>query len=454
MEQKQVKQGKTFSRQGNLMELEEQLEFMGVHRYLTDLMEENIKIGKPYFDLPAFQEEGVDKLAIRLHFEKDENNNYGLKNYRLTLYDPVNIDKVHLSNPHQNDLRRVLKELESKMHQTDWYYDLAEEIPQWTEGYKETNHMEEELRLLSHHVDGERIAVYLWNNHVPPAVVDKPAFISRIEERLGLYPGKLFPAETKVNEAYLNLKDCRRLEEYFANYSIVEFKDKDTRIPIIDKLLLGERQIVTFEKGIIPAEHIDNFIVVTHDYSIGYINHPNYDRIKEVGSFPDFDAALNLLHSKAAELVTEKPIIHEWDIMVIGRYRNKQLEYNFEGTPDANTGHILATAYPISIAKHPHRYELLLSEDLNQKIKVHESLYVQRDSKSRELVFSDILNGQKQIDEVFWRKNTSSNISNAIDEKLLKKNPVNRKDSDLIQEKSPEGILTKLTNGSDRGIKR
>lgn len=425
----------------------EQLRIIGIDNFSIGKLGEPMRIGKPHFEVATLLEKDNNKVAIQLTIEKDHHNNYGITNYRLTLYDPVDLIR--------NGVSDSILDLDGRMKQVDWYFDLAEDIPTWTKGYKEVCQIIDELHHISHHTNGGHLAVYLWNNYVPIVAIEKPAFIQRIEKEFGLYPEKVFSAQTKLSDAIVQLKNYRAVEEKLSHYCIIEFNDKHKKYDIIGKLLDDKSESITLEKRIVPAEHIEKFVVVVNDYP-GPTDHSPQNsikqRIKEVGSSPVFKDALVLLHCEAAELTKKKPALPGWDIMVVGKYRNRDLEFNFEGTPEANTGHILATGYPTGTVKEPYKYEVILSEDLDKNIKVHESLNVQFISETNTIIFSDILKGQKEIDSEFWKQDET--VSEP--ERLLNKRNLTEKKTALTNKEPAESLLPKMREVGDKrqGMKK
>ncbi|MEP7372337.1 MAG: hypothetical protein ABI675_03040 [Chitinophagaceae bacterium] len=426
----------------NLMALSKSIAFIGISHSLDEQLAAGMISGKDSFIASAFEEMNLDKLSFQFKVSKADDGQYSLSNYRIKLYDPIALDKVNLSSP-------LVKDIEWRMQCTDWSYDLAESNDEWTKGYKDVNKMEEELRLLSHQPEGEKAAAYLWNNIVPAISTSKPGFIRRSEDRLGLYPQKEFTTDTTLEKAYQYLKDYRKVETALSEFEILEFKERETKSSIIHSLLVGEKQVVTLEQTIVPANHIEKYLVVSHDYPLPeeeYSLHTPNERLKVLGLSPDLEAAVKLLHDITGELTKSKSIIQHWDVMVIGKYHNKQIEYNFEGTPEVNTGHILATAYPISTVKNPNRFKVLLSEDLHKEIKVHETLNLQLGGGPEKIVFSDVLKGEKEIDSQFWNKHARGSPS----EQLIQKGKSTEKKTTTTKEETGESLLPKIRQATDQ----
>lgn len=143
---------------------------------------------------------GGEKVGGNFRFEYDKaGTGYSLPGYELKLFVNTPIEQVTINGVDT-------KQLDRQMRDMDWHFGIAETPAGVLKGYKEAEDIEAALTRLSKDDKGAQIAMQLWNNHVPPHVLSKPAFIVKAEAQTDIYPHATFSAATSLNDACESLK--------------------------------------------------------------------------------------------------------------------------------------------------------------------------------------------------------------------------------------------------------
>lgn len=197
----------------------------------------------------------------------------------------------------------------------------------------------------------------------------------------------------------------KEIERQLSELSIVELYDLSGRQQLLRSLESGKKELVTFSKSLVPAEHIESFVVLEHKYPDSLVH--QYEEkghtFTEINSFAEFDPAWSEMHRRAYNLANDSSK-YNVEIMLVGRYDGKHLEFDFQGTPEINTGYLLATACSVTKPGQRPDYEVHVSEDPTRITIVKETLYAQFNAASNSVEFSDIIKGNKQIDINFWKR--------------------------------------------------
>lgn len=144
--------------------------------------------------------EGGEKVGCRFRFDFDsKGTGYSLPAYDMTLFVKTPIEHGVI-----NGIDTA--QLEKRMGQLDWHFGIAETPTGMLKGYKEAEAIEDALTQLGKDDKGAKIAMQLWNNHVPPQVLLKPEFIRKAEEQTNIYPKGKFSANTTLKDASDQLK--------------------------------------------------------------------------------------------------------------------------------------------------------------------------------------------------------------------------------------------------------
>lgn len=249
----------------------------------------------------------------------------------------------------------------------------------------------------------------------------------------------LFDHWERSNKAAIN-KNV--IDKELSQFPIAELNNPVLHEAIIAALQNGEKHLVTFERSIVPADHFKDFVVLEHEYPNGGTIYVRGHKIREINSFAEFNPAWNEMQRQAYNIAND-PAKPNSEIMLVGRYQGKKLEYDFEGAPETSTGFLLATA--CSVTGHGERpdYEVFLNADPTNLVVVKDTLYAELNAVSGRVEFADILMGRKDIDVDFWKKEpialyfdqapTNSTISNQINSPHLKNNIMNQDNLDYLK---------------------
>ncbi|WP_205514347.1 hypothetical protein [Longitalea arenae] len=178
--------------------LQQQVNAIGLERDVRSALESNIQKDTDRFNLSLETESGGDKLGIKLHFI-NQGSSFDFPGYDVTLLH-------HTPIAHRQINGVDTRELDHRMKNADWYYSIAESQEKLINGFKNSEAIELDLRLLSRNEQGTILAAQLWNNHVPLNTIAKPDFIAAIEAAHDLYPKSSFPADIKISQAHEILK--------------------------------------------------------------------------------------------------------------------------------------------------------------------------------------------------------------------------------------------------------
>jgi len=225
------------------------------------------------------------------------------------------------------------------------------------------------------------------------------------------------------------------IEKQLSQFPISELNNAASHDTIVKALLNGEKHLITLERSIIPADHLKDFVVLEHEYPNGGTIYERGHKIREINSFAEFDPAWKEMHRQAYNLAND-PSKPNTEIMLIARYHGKKLEYDFQGTPEANTGYLLATACSVTRPGQRPDYEVFFNGDPTNLIVIKETLYAQVNGLSGIIEFSDILMGKKDIDRDFWKRDpivlhpdhviANATLSNQINSPHLKNTTMNQ----------------------------
>ncbi|MEP7372335.1 MAG: hypothetical protein ABI675_03030 [Chitinophagaceae bacterium] len=227
--------------------------------------------------------------------------------------------------------------------------------------------------------------------------------------------------EKKPSELYNRI--LQELEEY--PFQQLGNPVKSTKI--IEGLLAGNKLPVHLEKEIIPAEHIDSYVLIERRYPD---DDGLYFKPSELFRDAKLDMALQEMRNMGENFNYDESKAN-FALLVVGQYAGKMLQYDSNEMPSINSGFHVASMFNFS----PYGNVFSMQASLNLTNRISEQVFVQRDIETNKLIFSNKHGEAIEIDKDFW----TSKVQQILDKK---------------QRGADEDLLTKRRISSDKGLNR
>jgi hypothetical protein len=216
-------------------------------------------------------------------------------------------------------------------------------------------------------------------------------------------------------------------------FPIIELDNRGTRNSLVRALGEEHLRMVTFEKTFVPAELIEEYLIVDQK-PLDYIKPVH--TLKVIDTFKDLEEAQNRFSNLADETRKAKDTSY---LLLVGKYHNRKLELNADGDVKHNTGLMIDidfTGVP-SLSKDGSKYPV----NPNEIITVREHMYGRYDLASTAMVYYDFSTlKMKTPDKEFWNREGVS----------LKK----KQNEPESLERDGDSLLSKMRETNGKGIKR
>jgi len=219
------------------------------------------------------------------------------------------------------------------------------------------------------------------------------------------------------------------LEEELSKFPIKELNQPGEKDKIIGSLLQGEMKALTLEKTITPSNEISRYVIVEHLVP-DPIKNGNVHIHNEMSEHLLLSDAKLKFHERVYQ--GEDVSVHTGairELLLVGRFDNKQLAYDKNGELDRTTG--ITLDYALTL--HGKSYSLDSVRDLSNPVTVREKKYARFDFNSKEIQWYDAELNKKAL-ESFWhdaksqlQKNKVAVSSDAMESDLISKNKVGNK---------------------------
>lgn len=147
--------------------------------------------------------------------------------------------------------------------------------------------------------------------------------------------------------SYTSMEDRQEVKNFFAKHHLlppVENPDEQDRL--FQLAAQGFYVAMNQEQRIIPADHIDRYIVQGHEYPRGMVYEIGH-RLTRVMDTPDYEAARTAFE-KAVDRNNDSMVSHA----LLGQFKGETLKVDYEGYPLHNTAMILVNhhnkQYPVT----------------------------------------------------------------------------------------------------------
>ena len=123
-------------------------------------------------------------------------------------------------------------------------------------------------------------------------------------------------------------------------YPIWELLNPVAREKVFDDLENQQKSFITLQRSILPVSQIEEYVIVVQEYLQSGTIYEQGHGLREVTRFGDYDTAVKSLIQIAKNLPSDNT-----DFMLIGRYKDKGLQYNMEGGLHRDSGYQVAGLY-------------------------------------------------------------------------------------------------------------
>jgi len=183
---------------------------------------------------------------------------------------------------------------------------------------------------------------------------------------------------------------------------------------IVNALLDGDKRSIYLEKTMIPAEHIDECILIEYSIAGGRLVNP-----VEISRGSNVDKAVEQMQN-LSNLYMDDESKYNSRLMLVGQYKGMELQYDRNGIPTTSSGYTVASSI---FSKDG--YYFTPDEGFNRTNIIVEPIFVEKDKVSDKLVFTDRHGDPIVIDKTFWTleqkrglDTTKSNTKNTLLPKL------------------------------------
>lgn len=193
-----------------------------------------------------------------------------------------------------------------------------------------------------------------------------------------------------------------RIEQQLTDYPIAELRNPAGNLSLLKDLENRELCWITLERTIVPADYIGDYVLLHRQYPQEGRYESGYT-FETLGKYRDLDMGLSDLNKYAGDIFNQERE-RKADLLLIGRYRNKELQLGYEGNPVVNTSYLVATANSISGPGERSQYTIQMTGDLYSPTVVQESFMLQFNGLANRMEFINKEWDKTEIDQVFWRK--------------------------------------------------
>lgn len=239
----------------------------------------------------------------------------------------------------------------------------------------------------------------------------KPLFV--VEGEVGTDVGKMF--EKKTTPEYDSL--LQQLREY----PFRQLENDTTERRLIESLIEGGKKPIHLEKTFKPGDHIVEFVLIEPNYPDGK---GKYFEPIEVYRTSELDLALQLMKQTGRQY-NHDDSKGSTSLLLVGQYKGKELQYDRGDMPTVETGYVIATMSEFS----PNGNIFLMQGNIKLNNVLSEQVFVERDSATNKLVFTDKYGEFIEIDKDFWSSKTPRHLEKKqVDDEddLLPKNRINQ----------------------------
>lgn len=230
--------------------------------------------------------------------------------------------------------------------------------------------------------------------------------------------------KTKVER---NLQEDFECAHRLRKYPIAEIKSAGENSLLVRELVAGKQCSVHFERTLIPSIIIESFQVVEHTITG---DSKQIHEHKVLCSYPEYAKAAHDFHCIGAMFVKE-PDKAASELLLVGQYSGKRLEYDLNGEPEKNTGYLIAIASDFS----SNGYCCNTRGNASKAQTISEEMIIAYDKCTKVLNFYNLDLKDKDVDLSFWNRPSVK----MADPKI----------------KVDEGsLLVKCREANDRGVKR
>jgi hypothetical protein len=168
---------------------------------------------------------------------------------------------------------------------------------------------------------------------------------------------------------------------------------------IVNALLDGDKRILHLEKTIIPAEHIDECILVEYSTAEGQRINP-----VEISRGSNVDKAVKEMQNLSNKYMDDECETNT-KLMLIGQYKGMELKFDQYGIPTTNSGYAVASSIFSQDG-----YHFSSNEGFNRTNILVEPIFVEKDKVADKLVFTDRHGDPIVIDKTFWTLEQKSGL--------------------------------------------
>lgn len=187
-------------------------------------------------------------------------------------------------------------------------------------------------------------------------------------------------------------------------YPIVEMMNPVAREKLFNDLENQQKPFITLQRSILPVSQIEEYVLVVHEYPQSGTIYEQGHGLREVTRFGDYDTAVKSLIQIAKNLPSDNN-----DFMLIGRYKDKDLLYDMEGSLRKDTGYQVAGLYVDRNKTEQAEYHVYFFEDPRLVTIVKENMYLKYDRFNEKVDFYDVFGSKRELDDQFWKSNVSEN---------------------------------------------
>lgn len=250
----------------------------------------------------------------------------------------------------------------------------------------------------------------------------------------------------------MKITEGKIVEHLLSEYPIAEMNDERQRNALVATLLNGEKRMVEFEKSVVPAEVVGKYIIVEHSFPTPGIPAAKH-YAEPLGEYESYNDAVKDFYLKAEKAINSAQAEDEVkEIMLVGEFKDRKLDFNYKGEPDINTGITMGstlTKLDTAIIKN---YVAKDPVDCNEPVIIKDKLYVHLDRQSASLKFEQNFFERNELDVGFWKINKRDRAKDMVDldeGKLLKKKRTNMDTEKWVNEN--DSLLPKKSENKGKG---